>query len=114
MYMLKQHKTLGKHLGILNQLEMMVVIDCGGSSTSMTVAQQGEVTCHASMEDANVVVQISGYSISIDLDNKTSRSISAGTDNVSSANEQGCIAAIEAPRVGMVFGSWEEIKIYYR
>lgn len=43
MYMLKQHKTLGKHLGILNQLEMMVVIDCGGSSTSMTVAQQGEV-----------------------------------------------------------------------
>lgn len=43
MYMLKQHKTLGQHLGILNQLEMMVVIDCGGSSTSMTVAQQGEV-----------------------------------------------------------------------
>lgn len=43
------------------------------------------------MEDATVVVQISGYSISIDLDNKTSRSISAGTDNVSSANEQGCI-----------------------
>lgn len=77
MYMLKQHKTLGQHLGILNQLEMMVVIYCGGSSTSMTVAQQG-------------------------------------TDNVSSANEQGCIAAIEAPRVGMVFGSWEEIKIYYR